>query len=124
MPFFFKKKIASALTLFLGKRQEDKQYIKVGDNTYLVDRNGERWDISQAVSIGFKPEHFQGGRGKDAFTPLDNSFLGYESLNVSPDLMIIGIADGSQSQAYSIPKLLQHEVSNNTIESKPILVIY
>ena len=124
MPFFFKKKIASALALIVGKRQGDTQYTKIGDNTYLIDRNGEHWDISQAVSIGFKPENFQSGRGKDAFTPLDNSFLGYESLNVSPDLMIIGIADGSQSQAYSIPKLLQHEVSNNTIESKPILVIY
>ena len=26
---------------------------------YISDRRGERWDITQAVSIGFKPEKFQ-----------------------------------------------------------------
>jgi len=29
-----------------------------GDKTYIVDRTGERWDITQAKSIGFKPEGF------------------------------------------------------------------
>ena len=26
--------------------------IREGDRTYLIDRTGERWDITQAVSIG------------------------------------------------------------------------
>ena len=26
-----------------------------GDKTYIVDRTGERWDVTQAKSIGFRP---------------------------------------------------------------------
>ena len=46
-----------------------------GDSTYIVDRQGERWDVTQARSIGFMPERFQHGIGRNAFTPLDDSSL-------------------------------------------------
>ena len=46
-----------------------------GDSTYIVDRHGERWDVTQARSIGFMPERFQHGIGRNAFTPLDDSSL-------------------------------------------------
>ena len=46
--------------------------VKNGDKIFLVDRTGERWDISQAVSIGFDPDHFEFGIGRHAFNPLDD----------------------------------------------------
>ena len=95
-----------------------------GNKTYIVDRTGERWDITQAKSIGFKPERFQYGIGRNAFTPLDDSQLSDDIFAVSKNLRIIGIAEGSQAQAYSIPKLGRHEIANTKIGSKPIGVGY
>jgi len=47
--------------------------IEDNGRTYLVDQTGERWDITQARSIGFEPRHFQFGIGRNAFRPLDES---------------------------------------------------
>jgi hypothetical protein len=41
----------------------------------IVNRTGERWDISQAVSIGFDPKKFEFGIGRHAFHPLKESFI-------------------------------------------------
>ena len=49
--------------------------IRDGKKVYIEDHTGERWDVTQAKSIGFKPERFQYGIGRNAFTPLDDSFL-------------------------------------------------
>ena len=46
-----------------------------GEKTYIVDRHGERWDVTQAMSIGFEPGRFRHGIGRNAFTPLDDSSL-------------------------------------------------
>ena len=43
--------------------------------TYIVDRTGERWNVTQAKSLGFRPERFQYGIGRNAFIPLDDSLL-------------------------------------------------
>jgi hypothetical protein len=40
---------------------------------YLVDRHGERWDITQAKSIGFEPGRFEFGIGRNAFRPLSDN---------------------------------------------------
>jgi hypothetical protein len=93
-----------------------------GSKTYIVDRTGKRWDVTQAESIGFIPEGFQYGLGKDAFTPLDDSSLSDETANVPQNLRILGIKEGSQAQAYSIPRLTGHEIANSRIGSKPIAV--
>jgi hypothetical protein len=37
-----------------------------GDKTYIVDQTGERWDVTQAKLIGFRPERFQYGIGRNA----------------------------------------------------------
>ncbi len=95
-----------------------------GNKTYIVDRTGERWDITQAKSIGFRPEQFQYGIGRIAFTPLDDSQLSDDIFAVSKNLRIIGIAEGTEAQAYSIPKLGRHEIANTKIGSKPIGVGY
>ncbi len=100
------------------------QMIKEGGKTYIVDRTGERWDITQARSLGFQPEHFEFGLGRDAFTPLDDSLLRQPPAAVPPDLRVIGVAEGSQARAYSIPRLSRHEIANSSIGATPIAVAY
>ena len=95
-----------------------------GDSTYIVDRHGERWDVTQARSIGFMPERFQHGIGRNAFTPLDDSSLKDQSQKVSKSLRVIGISDGKQANAYSVPRLYRHEVANSSIGDKQIAAAY
>ena len=40
--------------------------------TYIMDRTGERWDVTQAESIGFRPDRFQYGIGRNTISQLDN----------------------------------------------------
>ncbi len=98
--------------------------IKDGGKTFIVDRTGERWDITQASSLGFQPEHFEFGLGRDALTPLDDSLLRKPPAAVPPDLRVIGVAEGSQGRAYSIPRLSHHEIANSSIGATPIAVAY
>ena len=95
-----------------------------GDRTYIVDRHGERWDVTQARSIGFMPERFQHGIGRNAFTPLDDSDLKDKHSEVSKSLRVIGISDGKEANAYSVPRLWRHEVANSSIGKKPIAAAY
>ena len=95
-----------------------------GDSTYIVDRHGERWDVTQARSIGFMPERFQHGIGRNAFTPLDDSSLKDQSPKASKSLRVIGISDGKEARAYSVPRLGRHEVANSSIGDKQIAAAY
>jgi hypothetical protein len=98
--------------------------LKKGDKTYIVDQRGERWDVTQAKSIGFRPERFQYGIGRNAFTPLDDSYLSDDTSHVPKDLRIIGVTEGAFEQAYSIRKLSRHEIANTKIGSQKIAVGY
>jgi hypothetical protein len=95
-----------------------------GDRTYIVDRHGERWDVTQARSIGFMPERFQHGIGRNAFTPLDDSAVKDKHSGVSQSLRVIGISDGKEAKAYSVPRLRRHEVANSNIGDRPIAAAY
>jgi hypothetical protein len=95
-----------------------------GDSTYIVDRHGERWDVTQARSIGFMPERFQHGIGRNAFTPLNDSSLKDQSPIASKSLRVIGISDGKEARAYSVPRLGRHEVANSSIGDKQIAAAY
>jgi len=97
---------------------EDKEH------TYLVDQTGERWDITQAVSIGFKPRYFEFGIGRNAFRPLSESDWSNSVGNNVPNFRIIGIADGDDAQAYSVSKLSHHEIANTMLASNPIATGY
>ena len=98
--------------------------LKEGDKIYIVDRTGERWDVTQAVSLGFNPEGFDFGLGKYAFTPLDDSLLTQNTADVPSSARVIGVADGSGAKAYTISRLLGHEISNSSIGSEPVAVSY
>jgi hypothetical protein len=95
-----------------------------GGKTYIVDRTGHKWDVTQAESIGFKPERFQFGLGKSAFTPLDDTYLTDDGSGISEKLRVIGVEDGARSQAYSVSRLSSHEISNSTLGDKPVAVGY
>jgi hypothetical protein len=98
--------------------------IQKGEKKYIKDQTGEIWDVTQAESLGFKPEHFQYGIGKTAFTPLDDSHLSDgRSLNIR-NRRVIGVSGDSEARAYSVPKLRYHEVANTRIGEKKIAVGY
>lgn len=93
------------------------------DKTYIVDKTREKWDVTQAKSIGFDPHRFQYGIGKNAFTTLNDSHLKDKASSLR-DYRVIGIANSSESQAYSVSRLRSHEIANTTLGSKPIAVGY
>jgi len=95
-----------------------------GDSTYIVDQHGERWDVTQARSVGFMPERFQHGIGRNAFTPLEDSSLKDKSRQASKSLRVIGISDGKEANAYSVERLRRHEVANSSIGNKQIAAAY
>lgn len=92
--------------------------------TFILDRTGERWDIGQAESVGFKPGGFQYGIGRHAFTTLDDSHLRSGATSIPGSLRVIGVSEGKDAQAYSVSKLWRHEAANTTLNGKPILVGY
>ena len=98
--------------------------IRKGDKAYIEDQDGERWDITQAKSLGFKPERFQHGIGRNAFTPLDDSNLSDDISSALQNPRVIGITDGSEARAYAIPKLRYHEIANTRIGTKPVAAAY
>ena len=98
--------------------------IEENGKSYIVDRHGERWDVTQAKSIGFDPERFRHGIGRNAFTPLDDSHLKDKNPNVSNNTRVIGISDGKEARAYSVPRLFRHEVANSSIGDQAIAAAY
>jgi hypothetical protein len=100
------------------------EIIEDKSHTYLIDQTGERWDITQAVSIGFEPRHFEFGIGRNAFRTLNESDWSTEVDNNIPNFRVIGVADGDDAHAYSIPKLSHHEIANTNLASNPIIAGY
>ena len=97
---------------------------KDGDRTYISDRTGERWDITQAVSIGFKPYGFQFGIGRNAIRPLDESHLGQGDHDLDARARVIGVENGTDAHAYVVRKLTRHEIANTRLGDTPIAAAY
>ena len=98
--------------------------VKDGQQTFLVDRTGERWDITQAVSIGFDPDDFEFGIGRYAFNPLDDSHWQEGSSDTRSTMRVIGVADENDAHAYSVRKLSYHETANTFLGDKAIVAGY
>ena len=98
--------------------------VQEGEKTYIVDRHGERWDVSQARSVGFEPERFQYGIGRNAFIPLDDSALSQDTAGISASRRVIGVSDGNVANAYSVSRLRHHETANSSLGDKPITAAY
>jgi hypothetical protein len=93
-------------------------------NTYIVDRAGERWDVTQAGSIGFRTDRFQYGIGRNIISPLNNSHLSVGTYGVPEDLLVIGVEAGTLAHAYSVPKLTRLEIANIELGEKKIAAGY
>ena len=98
--------------------------IREGGKTYIVDNTGERWDVTQAESIGFKPERFQFGLGRNAFTPLDDSSLSDNTAHVPQSLRVLAVVEEFEAKAYSVPRLRGHEIANSSVGPKQIAAAY
>ena len=97
--------------------------LRDGDKTFIVDMHGERWDVSQALSIGFEPGRFRHGIGRNAFTPLDDSSMSEDTSNAR-NQRVIGVSDGKDANAYSVSKLYRHETANSFLGDAPITAAY
>ncbi|MBW1641576.1 MAG: DUF3179 domain-containing protein [Deltaproteobacteria bacterium] len=130
MNIIMRKKTLSSFTLFLclayfiTSGTAFSFVLREAGKIYIVGQTGERWDVTKAKSIGFDPHRFQYGIGREAFTPLDESFLSDDTFFVSGGLRVIGVKAGTEAHAYSVPKLRRHEIANTTIDSEPIAVGY
>ena len=98
--------------------------IEVGGKTIIIDRTGERWDITQARSLGFEPHNFQYGIGRHTIKPLSDALLSTPTGAVPPNLKVIGVAADSQAQAYSVTRLTRHEIVNGQVGGIPIAAAY
>ncbi len=97
--------------------------IRDGNKTFIVDMHGERWDVTQALSIGFEPGRFRHGIGRNAFTPLDDSSMS-EGTSNARNQRVIGVSDGKDANAYSVSKLYRHETANSFLGDAPITAAY
>ena len=90
----------------------------------ITDRTGESWDITQAVSLGFKPGGFQFGIGRDAIRPLDGSSLETTADALDKRTRVIGVENGPDAHAYVVRKLTLHEIANTHLGDTPIAAAY
>ena len=118
------KIILLVLILGIALSQAFSSVIEEKGKTYIVDRHGERWDVTQALSIGFEPHRFQHGIGRNAFTPLDDSQFSRGNAGVRHNERVIGITEGEHANAYAVSKLWRHEVANSFIGDRPIAAAY
>jgi hypothetical protein len=112
------------LSLVLISRNTGTAAVKEGQKIYIMDQTGERWDISQAVSIGFDPDHFEFGIGRNAFTPLGETNWKPGPADKHAQIRVIGVTGKDEAHAYSVAKLRYHETANTFLDSKAIVAGY
>lgn len=114
------------VALFLGLAQFNvwAQAENEEGKTYIVDRTGYRWDITQAVTLGFKPGGFQYGIGKDAFETLEDGDLATGQTTLKDRSRVIGVEIDDEAHAYSVGRLRYHEIANTTIGGRPVAAGY
>ena len=120
----FKSLFGACLMLAFLAPHAPAAVLKEGGPTYLVDRTGERWDITQAVSIGFDPDHFEFGIGRHAFNPLGDADWEPGLKQNGSGMRVIGVAGNGDAHAYSVNKLRYHETANTFLGSDAIVAGY
>ena len=98
--------------------------VKDDERIWLVDRTGERWDITQAVALGFDPHGFQFGIGRNAIRPLDDTSLQSGARDLHDATRVIGVRNGPDAHAYVVRKLTRHEIANTNLGDTPIAAAY
>jgi len=116
--------IMIATLLLLGDICFAARVVRHGDSVYIQDRTGQRWDVSQAQTLGFKPHRFQYGIGKNAFTPLQDKDFDNDRVSSFFNTRVIGITFDGNAHAYTVDRLKHHETANTTIAGKAIVAGY
>ena len=96
---------------------------------YLIDRWGERFDITHAVAqYGMVQDGFGFGIGRNAIPPLNHPEMvapeedGYPAPWSGQE--VIGLQVGGESRSYPIAPLAAHEIVEETIAGAPAAVAY
>lgn len=117
--------VASATCFVLALSQTGAaRVIREDGRVFIVDQRGERWDVTQAESLGFRADRFQYGIGRDGIRPLDDSGLRDKASHVSDRLRVIGIGEDQDARAYSVRTLTRHEIVNAELGDQPVAVGY
>lgn len=120
----FQTLLFAFLFLIIIAQHAGAAVVREGNKIYLVDRTGERWDITQAVSIGFDPAKFEFGIGRYAFNPLDETNWKPGSKQSNSKMRVIGVSRNGDAHAYSVNKLWRHETANTFLGSEAIVAGY
>jgi hypothetical protein len=108
-----------------GNPVDSNAYVlRDGNNVFIVDRTGEKWDVAQAVALGFDPQGFQFGIGRDSIQPLDESNLDDKTSMLESKARVIGVENGPDAHAYVVRKLTRHEIANTHLGEVPIAAAY
>jgi len=117
-------------------KQEQSETVKeeIGEGTekgkiFIVDRTGERWDITHAVKRYKMPaEYFQFGLGRNVIQPILNPQMLHPGDSGYPDdsakRIILGTTIEGDSRAYPLEVLSKHEIANEEFEGVYAAVAY
>ncbi len=97
---------------------------QAGGKVFITDRTGVSWEVTQARTLGFKPERFQYGIGKFAFTPLDDTQVKVSANRILDNNRVIGVRYKGEAHAYSVDRLRYHELANTKIGDAHITAGY
>lgn len=95
-----------------------------GDRVWIVDRLGDRWEVTQAEALGFEPEKFQYGIGKDAIVPLDERAFSSAPADVRDRERVIGFGSDEEARAVSVRILARHEILNTKLKDAWVAAAY
>ncbi len=98
--------------------------INENGRVFIKDRTGERWDVTQAKEMGFIPQNFQYGIGKNAFQTLSDEDFTDVRLSKFSNKRIIGVSVEGDAHAYTVSRLRRHEIANTTIAGRVIAAGY
>jgi len=99
---------------------------------HLVDRYGERFDITHAVQhYNMRKEWFEFGIGKNTIRPINHHHMiapgesGYPATSGWGDgPQVIGVSIEGEARSYPIDVLARHEVCNETIGNTQAAVAF
>ncbi len=135
MKFFKTIMIFAAAVMVFGCEQESPNepfggfpIIRTDGKILIEDQTGKRWDITEAVNkYGFDPEKFQFGVGPNAIPPIMNPRFynpGETGYPGNGNFQVIGYERNGETRAYSLNKMVSHEVANEVFQDQQIAVAY
>lgn len=95
-----------------------------GGHVYIVDPVGQRWEVSQAESMGFSPCKFSHRVGNDVSVSTDRASLSADAAEVTDDSRVMGVFSGGEARAYLVSSSRPHEVINDAIGGSAVAVVY